>query len=120
MLQHKQRIGSLDREVTFIKPIIETGESNADNIIGWELIDNYHTVSAAKSEKEGTVYQQSERLTFTQLTDWVIRWRGDLNVTMRLVYSTQVYEITNIVEADDARRRFLKITTKILDNTFFT
>lgn len=120
MLQHKQTIGRLDREITFIQPIIEDATSNADKITGWEVIDTDPNVNAAKSEKQGTVYTQSDRLTYTQVTEWTIRWRDDLNVRMRVVWDTKVYEIFNIVEADDSRRRYLKISTNLLDNTFFT
>jgi SPP1 family predicted phage head-tail adaptor len=120
MLRHKQTIGKLDREITFIKSIIEDGESNEDKITGWEEIDSYPTVSAAKKELSGTVYTQSERLTYTQQTEWIIRYREDLNPRMRIVYSTRVYEIINIIDADESRGRYLKIVSNLLDNTYFT
>jgi SPP1 family predicted phage head-tail adaptor len=120
MLQHKQLIGRLDREITFIQSLIENGESNEDRIDGWEEIDNYPTVSAAKKELAGTVYTQNDRLTYTQQTEWIIRYRDDLNPRMRVVYSGKVYEIINITDLDESRNRWLKVTTNILDNVYFT
>jgi SPP1 family predicted phage head-tail adaptor len=120
MLQTKQYIGRLDREITFIKPIIDNGESNEDRIDGWEEIDIYPTVSASKKELNGTVYTQSDRLTYTQQTEWTIRYRADLNVRMRVVYNSKVYEIINIIESDENRNRFLKVITNLLDNVYFT
>jgi SPP1 family predicted phage head-tail adaptor len=120
MLQTKYHIGRLDREVTFIRAIIETGESNEDRIDGWEEIPDYPTVSAAKKELNGTVYTQSDRLTYTQQTEWLIRYRDDLNTRMRVVYNSKVYEIINIVEPDESRGRYLKVLTNILDNVYFT
>ena len=120
MLQHKQTIGRLDREITIIQAIISNATSNADEVTGWEVIDTDPNVNAAKSEKAGTVYSQADRLTFTQQTEWTIRHRSDLNIRMRIVWDTKVYEIFNIVDADDSRSRYTKILTNLLDNTFFT
>ena len=120
MLRQKQYIGSLDREITFIKSIIVTGESNEDKIEGWEEIDEYPTVSAAKKELSGTVYTQADRLTYTQQTEWIIRYRDDLNPRLRVVYNTKVYEIINIIDADEGRNRYTKIITNLLDNIYFT
>jgi SPP1 family predicted phage head-tail adaptor len=120
MLQSKIHIGRLDREITFIQPIIEDGDSNEDKITGWEEIDSFPTVSAAKKELTGTVYTQADRLTYTQQTEWIIRYRDDINVRMRIVYSTKVYEIINIIEPDESRSRYLKIVSNLLDNVFFS
>lgn len=128
MLSHKEKIGSLDREIYFIQSIIEQGDSNEDKIIGWELIDYYPGVMAKKIETNGTTVVVQDRVTFIQNVDWVIRFREDLNVRMRLVWDTKVYEILNISEvsggnnlySDSSRRRFSKVTSQLLDNIYFT
>lgn len=120
MLQAKTRVGSLDREVTFIQPIIENGVSNEDKITGWEVIDEDPYDNARKIEGGGSTVVAADRITLTRQTTWQIRYRDDLNVRMRLVYEMQVYEILNIAEADEARKRFLNIETSLLDNEFFT
>lgn len=120
-------IGKMDRRVTFIKEILETGTSNENKIIGWETIDNNDTVWAEKLEKSGNTVVQNDRITFIQQTDWIIRFRTDLNVRMRLVYDSFVYSITNIAELEDQsrfvkakRKRYLKINTTIVDNEYFS
>lgn len=114
-------IGKLDRRVTFIQPIIETGTSNADNVTGWEVIDENDTVWAEKIERSGSKFVQDDRVAFVQQTDWRIRFRTDLNVRMRLVYDTFVYNITSIAEiSDDSRKRYTLINTTLLDNIYFT
>lgn len=120
MLQAKTKVGELDREVTFIQPIYEQGISSEDKITGWEVINDYNTVSAKKIENGGNTFVQSERITWSQQTTWVIRWRDDLNIRMRLVWDTKVYQIINLADTDEGRRRFLTVTTNLLDNEFWT
>lgn len=120
MLKGRDKIGTLDREITFIQPIYENGDSKEDKIIGWEEISSYPTVTARKIEQDGNTAIENGRITFSQQTNWVIRWRDDLNVRMRLVWDTKVYQIVSITEADESRRRFVNIVTNILDNEYYT
>lgn len=120
MLRSQTNIGTLDREITFIQYVVEVGESNEDKITSWEEIATDPNVNAAKIENGGNTFVQADRLTWNQQTRWVIRWRDDLNVRMRLVWDTKVYEILNISESDESRRRFLNIETNLLDNEYFT
>lgn len=114
-------IGKLDRRVTFIKEVIETGDSNEDKVTGWEVIDNNSVVWAEKIERSGSKFVQDDRISFVQQTDWRIRFRTDLNVRMRLVYDSFVYNITSIAEmSDESRKRYLMINTTLLDNIYFT
>lgn len=116
----KTKIGELDREITFIQPIIEQGTSNEDKITGWEEIDTDATVNAKKKENSGAVYVQADRLTYAQQTTWTIRHRTDLNVTMRVVWDTKVYQISNISDLDEGRQRYMALVTNLLDNVYFT
>jgi len=120
MLKGKEEIGTLDREVCFIQPILEQGDSNERKIVGWEQIDNYPNVSARKIESTGSTFVVNERITFSQQTTWIIRYRDDLNVRMRLVWDTKMYEILNIAEYLQGRKRFMEVNTQFLDNEFFT
>lgn len=120
MLRSKEKIGTLDREVVFIKSIIEDGDANGDNIVGWEEIDSYPRVSARKLEASGDTAVVNDRVTFVQQTNWIIRFRDDLNTRMRLVWDTKVYSILNIAESDEGRRRYMVVNTTLIDNEFFT
>jgi head-tail adaptor len=120
MLKSKDKIGTLDREITFIKAIIENGVSNEDKITGWEEIDSYPNVTAKKLEEGGSTFMDNERVTYVRNTTWIIRFRDDLNVRMRLVWDTQVYQILNIAEVGETRRRYMEVTTSLIDQVFFT
>jgi len=113
-------IGRHDRRITFIQAVISTGTSNEDKITAWEEIDNNPTVWARKIEEGGSTAVQADRVTHSRATTWVIRFRDDLNVRMRLVWDTQVYEIVNIAEADEGRQRYMNVLTSLLDNIYFT
>lgn len=113
------KVPRLDRQVTFIQAVTQTGDSNEDKITEWEEIGDFPTVWAEKVERGGTEHVVADRVTYAQPTTWIIRWRTDLNVRMRLVYETQVYEILAISETEE-RRRYLKLTTSVLDNISFT
>lgn len=120
MLRSKIKIGELDREITFIQPIISNGVSNEDKITGWEQISNEPDVNAKKIEGGGNTLVQNDRITFSQQTTWIIRWRDDLTISNRLVWDTKVYSILNVADFEEGRRRFLSVQTNLLDNEYFT
>ncbi len=114
------RIGHLDRRVTFIKPIYSLGSAKQDEIIGWEVIDSKPEVWAQKIENSGRTGVDDDRVTWSKITSWHVRFREDLNVNMRLVWNTKVYSIVTFADVDEDRNRYLKIETNFLDNVYFT
>lgn len=118
MLQVSEQIGKMDREITFLQGIYENGDSNEDKLIGWEEIDDYPTVSAAKIENRGGELALADRVTHTQTTTFLIRYRSDISNRMRVVCDERVYEIISTVE--EGRRRFLTVVTNLIDNVFWT
>jgi SPP1 family predicted phage head-tail adaptor len=113
-------IGKLDRRITIIQAITETGDSNEDKITGWEEIELNPNLWAQKIERNGNTLVQSDRVSFSQQTNWVIRFRDDLNVRMRLVYDGQMYEILNISERKGDRLRYTDLETQFLDNEYYS
>lgn len=113
-------IGNLDTEIYFIQPIISNGDSNEDKIDGWELIDSYPMVTAKRYDSKGDTSVVNDRLTFSQNTEWTIRYREDLNVRMRIACDSQVFEILAISDFNESRKRYLRIYTNLLDEIFFT
>lgn len=120
MLAHKHLIGHLDQEIYFIRPVIVDGESNEDKITDWELIPSYPQMNARKFDVSGNTTVINDRLTYFQNTEWTIRYRSDIDRTMRIVHNTQVYEILNILPTNEGRNRWLKITSNLLDIIYFT
>lgn len=124
MLQSRQQIGKLDRQITFLQRIISKGESNEDKIEGWEEIESNPTVSASKRDLSGTEVPIADRMTQAQPTKFTIRWRSDLvakdSTQLRLVCEGRVYDIKSIAEDNESRRRFLNVMTDIIDNIIWT
>jgi hypothetical protein len=110
----------LDRRITIIVPILEQGVSNEDKITGWEKIDSVPDIWAEKIETRGTTLVQNERVVLTQIVDWKIRFRSDLDISMRIVdANSQCYSIIGFREVE-GRERYRIVTTNFLDNEFWT
>ena len=118
MLQAREQIGSLDRVSIFLQKIIVDGDSNEDKIEGWEEIDTDPLVPASRKEMKGGEHALADRLTYSQTTHFVIRYRDDVTVEMRVVCESKVYEIISMQE--EGRKRFLTVVTNLLDNVFYT
>ena len=115
------RIGKLDRRITIIQPTLSQGTSGEDKVTGWTALSSIPDVWAAKDETRGNVLVENERVVFSQTVSWVIRYRSDLDVSMRIVSdSSQVYSIIGISEESKGRERFLTITTNLLDNEYWS
>ena len=115
------RLGKLDRRVTLIKPLYENGDSNEAKIIGWEALAINPDVWAERIETRGNTLVQNDRIVLSQIVDWRIRFRDDLNITMRIVDSnSQCYSIVGFREHEKGRERYKIVTTNLLDNEFWT
>jgi SPP1 family predicted phage head-tail adaptor len=114
-------IGKLDRRITFIQPVTTTGTSNEDKITAWEEIDSIPTVWASLSQSRGTVGVDQDRIIYAQTSTFIIRYRTDLNIRMRVVdEDSRCYAVLSIAEVNDNRKRYLNITTNLIDNVYFT
>lgn len=113
MLQSRNRIGELDREI--IIQVESEGSVNTANEtpITWVNISNYPTVWASVREKQGTEQLRADQVDVVQQTIFTIRYRSDLTEQMRIVYNERPYYIEGFVEI--GRKRFLEIYT-LLDN----
>ena len=114
-------IGKLDRKINFIQPVTVTGTSNEDKITSWELIDSIPEVWASLSQSRGTVGTDQDRIIYAQTSTFIIRYRTDLNIRMRVVdEDSRCYAILSIAEMNGARKRYLNVTTNLIDNEYFT
>ena len=114
------RIGRLDRRITFIQRIVTSGDSNEDYTSGWEEVDAVPTVWARKADLRGKEVVMNDQVQFMYLTIWTVRYRTDIKASMRLVDGNgQVYEIVTISEGE-GRSRFLDIVTNILQNEYWS
>lgn len=120
MLQSKVRRGELDRLITFIKPIIENSDSNADKITGWEEVSQNATVYARKKDWSGREVVVADRLQYVQRTVFTIDWRSDLTTINRLVHGTAIYEILALLDNESGRERYLDVQCNLLDTEQWT
>lgn len=114
-------IGKLDRRITFIQPVITNGTSNEDKITDWEEIDDYPDVWASLTQSKGTTLVTQDRVVYSQTSTFLIRYRDDLNIRMRVVDEFgQGYAILSIAEINGVRKRYMNVTTNIIDNWFWS
>lgn len=115
MLHSKIRRGELDREVTFIRKVISTGASNADNIDSWIEVATDPNVMARKKDLQGQDVVENERLTYAQRTLWTLDYRTDITIDNRLVYGGRVYQIIAVPDNEGSRERYIDVMTNLLD-----
>lgn len=120
MLQSNIRRGELDREVTFIKPVKETGSANSDRITGWVEVDEDPQVFARKKDLPGRDVVTADRLVYAQRTVWTVDYREDLTIENRLVYNTRVYEVIAVTETEGSRKRYVDVMTNLIDTEVWT
>lgn len=119
-LKKYDRVGRMDRRVSFLKKIITDGDSNEDYTEGWEKITTDPDVWAYKQDTRGREVVIADRVQYMYTTIWTIRYRTDLKADMRLVDEDgQVYEIITLGEGE-GRRSFTEVTTNILEGTYWT
>ena len=113
-------IGKLDRRVTIIEPVKSTGTSNEDKITAWTALDTVPEVWASLAVSRGSVSVDADRVVYSQISNWVIRFRTGLNIEMRLVDGNgKVYQILSIAEINE-RKRYLNLTTNLIDNEYWS
>lgn len=120
MLQTTIRRGELDRQVTFIKPVKGTNDTNEDEITGWVEVDTDPTVFAKKVDLKGSEQMIAERLTYIQNTKFIVDYRSDLTTENRVVCDGKVYEINAITDNNSSRQRYIDVMCALLDTEVWT
>lgn len=111
MLSVKQKIGPLDRRITFQQKVVGVNVSNEDEEAGWENILTTPTVWANKDESSGNETYASDKLTGFQGVMFTCRYRTDIDISMRIVCGDLAYNIQSLVEI--GRKGFLQIGTAL-------
>jgi SPP1 family predicted phage head-tail adaptor len=110
MLQSKQHIGRLDRQVFFQSPVVTDGDANSDEINSWS--DEFED-RANVQEMDGNEIVEGDRTTHVQKVKFTIRFRDGILNSWRIVYGGFAYRILSKVEI--GRREHLKFITELLD-----
>jgi SPP1 family predicted phage head-tail adaptor len=120
MLQSSVRRGELDREVTFIKKVTETGSANSTRITGWIEVTTDPTVSAKKIDLKGDTVIIADRPTYVQNTKFIVDHRTDLTTENRVACEGRVYEIIAILDNNSSREFYKDIVCNLLDTEVWT
>jgi SPP1 family predicted phage head-tail adaptor len=107
MLQSKEQIGKLDRQITIQYKDVGENVSNEDAETGWIT---FLVPWARVDEKSGGEYYRDDKLTAVTVADFYIRYTGGINEAMRIVYNGRLYNIKAIIFLD--RKRFMKLTAE--------
>ncbi len=107
MLATKEQIGKMDRQITFEEKIIGENVSNEDAQTGWQEIETSPEVWANVEDRSGTEEFKADNLKDVLISQFIIRYRSDLNARMRINYNGRFWDIQSLLEI--GRKRFLKI-----------
>lgn len=102
-------VAKLDRKVS-----IESKQITLDQV-GGEVITWVPVASvwAAKRFRPGREWYQAGRTISEALVWFVLRYRADLDTTMRLVDSSEVYDILSIAP-DETRKHFMQFECRVV------
>lgn len=107
MLQSKEQIGKMDRRITFQHEVLAENVSNEDEQTGWQDLSINPDVWANVEDKSGTEEFKADQLKDVLISQFIIRYRSDLNAKMRISYNGRFYDIQSFLEM--GRKRFIKI-----------
>lgn len=110
MLNVRENIGQLDRRITFQQKVVGSNESNEDEETGWENIATNPTVWASHSDYRGNEQFGADKINAFQTSLFVIRYREDITVEMRILFDGLAYDIHSIEKI--GRKRFLQISAE--------
>jgi SPP1 family predicted phage head-tail adaptor len=102
------KIGNLDRRITFQMESFERNEFN-EKITTWV---NFKTVWAHVISTPGNEAYIADQLTAVLTMSFMIRYRTDIDIKMRVVYNGAVYKVVSITEPEGTRREFLRVKTE--------
>jgi SPP1 family predicted phage head-tail adaptor len=108
MLTTKEKIGRMDRRITFLQKIeVGNSEYNTQDFSGWENIPTTPTVWCEKLNNNGSEVYEQFQLTEVGSARFRIRYRTDLTVLNAIEFEGLFYEIVSVKET--TRRRYLEL-----------
>ena len=102
------RINRVDRLVTIEQRTDVRDEEYGQPVRSWSELDK---VWARRIEEQGNETIISNAPEHQRTVRWVTRYRSDITVEMRLLFSSQFYDIRNIIRHD--RDQWMTLETNI-------
>jgi SPP1 family predicted phage head-tail adaptor len=119
MLQSRIRRGEMDKQITFIKKVLDTNVTNEDEVTSWTQIATNPTVWTKVLQFVGREVVVADQIQSTFQTRFVVDYRTDLDEEMRIVYNSKVYNILSIIEHEGSRNTYLLILADSIPNETF-
>lgn len=108
MLATKEKIGRMDRQITFKRALLSENESfNTMDTVGWQDVLENPTVFCEKVNMAGNEVYEGYQLTGVSSSKFRIRYRTDLTVMNGILFEGLFYEIVSITET--TRRRYMEV-----------
>lgn len=99
------KAGQLRHRITIERKTITQDNTGAMT----ETWSEFATVWAQVSPLSAREAMQAAALNSTQTARMIIRWRDDLDATMRIKYRGEIYEIEGLIEDMNSGREYLTI-----------
>jgi SPP1 family predicted phage head-tail adaptor len=119
MLQSRIRRGEMDKQITFIKKVIGSNDTNEDEVTSWEIISLNPTVWSKVIQYVGREVVVADQIQAVFRTQFVIDYRTDINDEMRVVYNNKVYNIVSIIEHESSRGGYVLVAADVIPNETF-
>lgn len=117
MLQSRVRRGQLDQQIIFVQKIVGTGAANEDALGGWEKIEEEPQVWAKVTQRPGAEVVVANQIQSTMNTSFVIDYRTDITVEMRVIYGNKYFNIISPpAEHEGSRSGYLLIMADEVPN----
>lgn len=120
MLKSKYHIGRFDRKITLMEPVEVSSVSGGPKRSGYTQIASDPEPWAMVRNKLGNEAVQNDQITHIQQSVFTVRYRTDLNLSVRIVHEDKMYAIHSFAESGETRRRFLDITAEYVQEYVLT
>jgi head-tail adaptor len=120
MLSARREIAKLDRRITLLQEVMGSSISGGPNITGYELLDNDPEPYARVRNKLGGEVVQNDQITHIQQSVFTVRYRTDINLSVKIVHENKMYAIHSYAESGETRRAYLDITAEYVKEYVLT
>lgn len=106
-------VGKFDRKITFLKKVEQATEFNTGKL-SYVPLDGNSTWCNVMPYRTGGEVKRADQVTEQRITLFYVRYRTDIDVTMRIAWGSQVYNIVAIAEPAVYRKQILEISGEVI------
>lgn len=117
---NKLTFGKMDRKITLMQPVLVASTSGGPKYSGYEPLSSDPEPYARVVNKTGGEVVQNDQITHIQQSIFTIRYRADLDLSVKIVHEDKMYAILSFAESGETRRKFLDIVGEFLQEYVLT